>query len=379
MIMNKPRTLKKHLLTACFLLGTVILMAQTPTVSNLTATGTDLKWYLTLTGGTALDFATPLVNGQHYWGSQTLNGCESTARVEVVANVNTQSAPTAGSNSPAQTQVTWNWNAASGASGYKWNTVNTYATATNTLTATTLTETGLGCNTSYSRYVWAYNASGCVSGVTALAQTTSACGSGDAIYDALSASRASYSAASANDLVKITAAEYANVKTALGTTVIGYTGALNDWATSCTAPNTTFSYNNNSNDYTIPNFSALNYPVAFSFHPSLNPQGSYGCQLKYNNGGTLANVSNYFSGATANVIDRQYFVIKTPSQLPNAAPYIAVYSSAGVATVYGTSPNTYWAWVEGNPTGAQTFTNASGAVTQLPAPQVLQTAVKQWP
>jgi hypothetical protein len=39
----------------------------------------------------------------------------------------------------------------------------------------TKTETGLTCNTGYTCYVWAYNASGCVSAVTTLSQTTTSC------------------------------------------------------------------------------------------------------------------------------------------------------------------------------------------------------------
>jgi len=64
------------------------LYAQTPTVASLTAiSGAAIKWYLETTGGTALDAASPLVNAQHYWASQTINGVESIARFEVTANV----------------------------------------------------------------------------------------------------------------------------------------------------------------------------------------------------------------------------------------------------------------------------------------------------
>jgi uncharacterized protein (TIGR02145 family) len=82
--------------------------------------------------------------------------------------------PVAGTHVPSQTQIIWNWNAAAGASGYKWNTTNNYTTATDLGTATTKTETGLTCNTIYTRYVWAYSSS-CVSGAVSLTQATSAC------------------------------------------------------------------------------------------------------------------------------------------------------------------------------------------------------------
>jgi uncharacterized protein (TIGR02145 family) len=75
---------------------------------------------------------------------------------------------------PSATEVVWNWNTVSGATGYKWNTTNDYATATDMATVTTKTETGLTCNTAYTRYVWAYNACGNSSPLT-LTQTTSAC------------------------------------------------------------------------------------------------------------------------------------------------------------------------------------------------------------
>jgi uncharacterized protein (TIGR02145 family) len=87
----------------------------------------------------------------------------------------TLSPPTSGTHVPTQTQITWNWNTVNGATGYKWNTVNNYATATDIGTATAKVETGLTCATAYTRYVWAYDAGGASpSGV--LDQTTSPCG-----------------------------------------------------------------------------------------------------------------------------------------------------------------------------------------------------------
>ena len=157
------------------------LSAQTTTVASLTATGTGLKWYTTSSGGTALDPSTPLVDGQHYWASQTVNGNESTTRVEVTASVVTQAAPAASTYTPSQTQVTWNWAATSGATGYKWSTANVYSGATDMSTALNKTETGLTCNTGYTRYIWAYNAAGCVSSSTALTQTTSSCTSAPSV------------------------------------------------------------------------------------------------------------------------------------------------------------------------------------------------------
>ena len=81
-------------------------------------------------------------------------------------------APTTGTHVPSVTQIVWNWNAAATATGYKWNTTNNYATATDLGNATTITQTGLTCNTAYSIYVWAYSSCG-YSVATTLTQNTS--------------------------------------------------------------------------------------------------------------------------------------------------------------------------------------------------------------
>jgi hypothetical protein len=66
-----------------------------PTVASLQATGTGIKWYAASSGGTALASTTQLVSGTHYYASQTVNGCESTARFDVIATVDpTPCAPT---------------------------------------------------------------------------------------------------------------------------------------------------------------------------------------------------------------------------------------------------------------------------------------------
>lgn len=58
------------------------------TLANLPAKGTAIKWYALPTGGTPMDLSTPLVNGVHYYASQTVNGCESVARLDVTAIIN---------------------------------------------------------------------------------------------------------------------------------------------------------------------------------------------------------------------------------------------------------------------------------------------------
>ena len=56
------------------------------TVAALNANGTGVLWYSTATGGTPLDANTPIVNGAHYFASQTVDGCESTTRLDVIAS-----------------------------------------------------------------------------------------------------------------------------------------------------------------------------------------------------------------------------------------------------------------------------------------------------
>ncbi len=65
--------------------------------------------------------------------------------------------PAAGTHVPEATHIYWNWNTVPGATGYKWNMTNDYATAADMGTSNTKFETGLSCNTPYSRYVWSYN------------------------------------------------------------------------------------------------------------------------------------------------------------------------------------------------------------------------------
>jgi uncharacterized protein (TIGR02145 family) len=82
--------------------------------------------------------------------------------------------PISGTHIPILTQITWNWNPVSGATGYKWNTANDYSTATDMGNSISFPETGLSCGTSYTRYIWAYNPCGHSAG-TSLSQATLTC------------------------------------------------------------------------------------------------------------------------------------------------------------------------------------------------------------
>jgi uncharacterized protein (TIGR02145 family) len=82
--------------------------------------------------------------------------------------------PNASTHVASDEQITWNWNSVAGATGYKWHTTNNYDDASDLGNTTTVTQDELICNTSYTIYVWAYNACG-NSTVLTLNQITSAC------------------------------------------------------------------------------------------------------------------------------------------------------------------------------------------------------------
>lgn len=84
--------------------------------------------------------------------------------------------PVEGTHAATITQITWNWNAVTDAAGYRWNTTNDYATAMNLGNVLTYTETGLICNTPYTRYVWAYTICD-HSSATTLSRSTNCCSS----------------------------------------------------------------------------------------------------------------------------------------------------------------------------------------------------------
>lgn len=58
-----------------------------PTVANLLASGNGILWYDAASGGVSLQPSTALIDGRHYYASQTVGGCESTSRFDVTATV----------------------------------------------------------------------------------------------------------------------------------------------------------------------------------------------------------------------------------------------------------------------------------------------------
>lgn len=217
-------------------------------------------------------------------------------------------------------------------------------------------------------------------GPTGTATAIITIGAGDLIATNLTTSLATYTAASVNDLVKVTSVEYNAVQAALSAVKSGYTGSFAaDWATTIGNAQT-FTYQSSFTEVnTVPIIPASSYVVAFTFHPALNPANPYSCQLKYNNNSSLTNISNLYSGATIATIDRQYFVIKSPSvQIPATLnTYLALYSSSGIGTL-STASGFNFDYVAGNQVGPQSFLSGSGVATQLPSMQVLTTLTKSW-
>jgi gliding motility-associated-like protein len=70
---------------------------QNATLSEISITGQNIKWYDALTNGTLLSNTTPLENGITYYASQTINGCES-ERIPVLINIQNTPAPTGNTN-----------------------------------------------------------------------------------------------------------------------------------------------------------------------------------------------------------------------------------------------------------------------------------------
>ncbi|MBU0487205.1 MAG: hypothetical protein KKD31_04550, partial [Bacteroidetes bacterium] len=88
--------------------------------------------------------------------------------------VTTRQAPTAAVHISTLNAIIWKWNAVAGANGYKWNTVDDYGSSENLGTDTFRIESNLNCDSTYIRYVWAYN--DCGNSVSStLTQSTALC------------------------------------------------------------------------------------------------------------------------------------------------------------------------------------------------------------
>ena len=65
-----------------------------PILNDVTVQGTDVIWYGTISSNTALPLNTVLNNGDTYYATQTLSGCESDTRLAVEININDPAFPT---------------------------------------------------------------------------------------------------------------------------------------------------------------------------------------------------------------------------------------------------------------------------------------------
>ncbi len=87
---------------------------STPTVANLVATGTALKWYASVSGGNPLPLSQALVNGNHYYASQTIDGCESVNRLDVTVSITSFSNATLNGTNSLGTITSYLWTMISG-------------------------------------------------------------------------------------------------------------------------------------------------------------------------------------------------------------------------------------------------------------------------
>jgi uncharacterized protein (TIGR02145 family) len=102
------------------------------------------------------------------------NKCYKSPTVSMDISLGLIDAPVANSAISSQTVIVWKCNSVNQATGYKWNTENNYNNATDLGTDTLHIETNLTCNTTYTRYFWAYKS--CTHSLVATTtQTTTIC------------------------------------------------------------------------------------------------------------------------------------------------------------------------------------------------------------
>lgn len=56
-------------------------------ITDLVVVGSEINWYSSASGGSPLNSNSILVNGQTYFASQTIGGCEGNARLPIIANI----------------------------------------------------------------------------------------------------------------------------------------------------------------------------------------------------------------------------------------------------------------------------------------------------
>lgn len=162
-----------------------VCAGQTGVVYSILAVpnATSYVWTYTGTGATingssnsvTMDFSGSATSGNLSVYGVNICGNGGTSPLYNITVNNAPAAPTAGTHTPGQTQIVWNWNTVSGATAYYYNTTDDFAGATNNGTGTSNTQQGLSCNTSYTLYVWAANSCGHSSSTVLTSATTACC------------------------------------------------------------------------------------------------------------------------------------------------------------------------------------------------------------
>ena len=97
-------------------------------ISQLSATGSNIQWYASPTGGTPLSGTTILVNGVTYYASQTVNSVQSTNRLAVTVTINTAPSAPSGITGAAHFcydgSESYSISPVSGATSYVWTSPN---------------------------------------------------------------------------------------------------------------------------------------------------------------------------------------------------------------------------------------------------------------
>ena len=93
--------------------------ADNPKVSNLAATGTNVKWYSAATGGSALAGTTALTTGTYYVSQTSAQGCQS-ARTAVTVTVNTNPTCSITGSDTVCPNSTTSYTAPAGMDTYAW-------------------------------------------------------------------------------------------------------------------------------------------------------------------------------------------------------------------------------------------------------------------
>jgi hypothetical protein len=95
-------------------------------VSQLSATGSNIQWYASATGGAPLSGTTVLTNGVTYYASQTVNGVQSTNRLAVTVTINTAPLAPSGITGAAHFcydgSESYSISSVAGATSYVWTT-----------------------------------------------------------------------------------------------------------------------------------------------------------------------------------------------------------------------------------------------------------------